>query len=67
VLRGGAFNNNENAGRGGKLKVAPVENVELLGFDGKLTFAHTGEGLRITGLPDKRPVQCAHCFKITTR
>jgi alpha-L-fucosidase len=57
-----------STGPGGyRLKVAEVENVTLLGYDGPLTFEHTDAGLRIQGLPDTRPVQCAHCFKITTR
>jgi hypothetical protein len=47
--------------------VANVANVELLGYDGKVRFEHGPEGLQITGLPEKRPVACAHCFKITTK
>lgn len=54
------------AGRGGKLKVARVEHVELLGYDGPVSFEHNDQGLVIRGLPVERPVQCAHCWKITT-
>jgi alpha-L-fucosidase len=55
-------------GSGGyRLHVAEIENVELLGYGGKLAFEHTGAGLEIRGLPDASPVQCAHCFKITTK
>jgi alpha-L-fucosidase len=55
------------AGRGGKLKAVEIENVTLLGYEGKLAFDHGANGLQITGLPEKRPVQCAHCFKITVK
>jgi alpha-L-fucosidase len=56
------------SGTGGyRLKLVDVCAVELLGYDGQLSFAHTDDGLVITGLPEQRPVQCAHCFKITTR
>jgi alpha-L-fucosidase len=55
-------------GPGGyRLKVAEVENVELLGFEGQLAFEHGKDGLVIRGLPEQRPVSCAHCFKITTK
>jgi len=55
-------------GAGGyRLKVAEVENVELLGYAGKLSFEHSNAGLEIKGLPEASPVQCAHCFKITVK
>jgi alpha-L-fucosidase len=54
------------SGTGGyRLKLANVQAVELLGYGGPISFEHTEEGLVISGLPDKRPVQCAHCWKIT--
>ncbi len=55
-------------GSGGyRLKVAEVENVDLLGYDGQLTFEHTAAGLEIKGLPEASPVQCAPCYKITIK
>jgi alpha-L-fucosidase len=55
-----------NAGRGAyMLHVADVRRVELLGH-GEVPFDHGDEGLTIRGLPEERPVKCAHCFKITT-
>jgi hypothetical protein len=48
------------------MAVADVQGVELLGYEGPLTFEYTRDGLLIGGLPPERPVQCAHCFKITT-
>jgi alpha-L-fucosidase len=55
------------SGTGGyRLKLANVQAVELLGYKGQVSFAHGEAGLSIDGLPEKRPVQCAHCFKITT-
>jgi alpha-L-fucosidase len=55
------------SGTGGfRLELADVKSVELLGYEGPLTFSYTDEGLSISGLPADRPVQCAHCFKITT-
>ena len=41
--------------------------IELLGYEGKVSFEITAEGLSIGGLPAERPCQCAHCFKIVTR
>jgi alpha-L-fucosidase len=56
-----------STGSGGfRLKVAEVERVELLGYDGPLSYAHETRGLVISDLPADRPVGCAHCFKITT-
>ena len=46
------------------MRVTDVKAVELLGYDGLLSFEHSEEGLVISGLPAERPVQCAHCFKI---
>jgi alpha-L-fucosidase len=54
-----------SSGRGFRVGVADVQSVELLGHEGKLSFTHGEEGLAIDGLPEERPVQCAHCFKIT--
>jgi alpha-L-fucosidase len=55
------------SGSGGyRLKLAGVRSVELLGHPGQVSFCHTGEGLVLSGLPSERPVQCAHCFRITT-
>jgi len=53
-------------GQGFRMPLVGVQNVELLGYSGPLSFEYTGAGLVIRGLPEKRPVQCAHCFKITT-
>jgi alpha-L-fucosidase len=55
------------SGTGGyRLALADVVSVELLGH-GPVAFELGREGLSITGLPEKRPVQCAHCFKIVTQ
>jgi alpha-L-fucosidase len=55
------------SGTGGyRLKLVDVQSVELLGYAGQVPFRHTDEGLAISGLPRERPVQCAHCFRITT-
>lgn len=43
-----------------------VENVELLGFDGTITFEQTDRGLDIS-LPQEKPCEYAHCFCIRTR
>jgi len=57
-----------SAGSGGyRLKVANVEKVELLGYQGSITFNHTKQGLALSGLPEKCPVKYAPCYKITTR
>jgi hypothetical protein len=48
------------------MPVAEVQLVELLGYEGKVSFEITAEGLSIGGLPAERPCQCAHCFKIVT-
>lgn len=57
-----------SAGSGGyRLKVADVENVELLGYQGAINFEHTKQGLTISGLPEKAPVKYAPCYKITIR
>jgi alpha-L-fucosidase len=54
-------------GTGGyRLALADVVAVELLGH-GPVAFELGREGLQISGLPETRPVQCAHCFKIVTR
>lgn len=60
-----AFSSGSGTG-GYRLKLAHVTSVELLGYAGQLSFSHTDDGLAISGLPAKRPVQCAHCFKIET-
>ena len=55
------------SGTGGyRLKLANVVAVELLGYEGQVSFEHTEDGLVIGDLPAERPVQCAHCFKVTT-
>jgi alpha-L-fucosidase len=55
------------SGTGGfRLKLANVQQVELLGYDGQVAFEHGDAGLSISGLPAERPVKYAHCFKITT-
>ena len=55
------------SGTGGfRLRLAHVTHVELLGHEGPLSWEHTDEGLSIADLPPERPVQCAHCFRITT-
>ena len=57
-----------SAGSGGyRLKVADVANVELLGYEGKIEFEHTKQGLSITGLPENAPGKYAPCYKITTK
>jgi alpha-L-fucosidase len=54
------------SGTGGyRLALADVVSVELLGH-GPVAFELGRDGLQITGLPETRPVQCAHCFKIVT-
>ena len=55
-----------SAGRGPGLKAANVQNVELLGFGGKVSFEHTRDGLELSGLQKQPPVRWANCFKITT-
>jgi alpha-L-fucosidase len=60
-----AFSSGSGTG-GYRLKLADVQAVELLGYEGQVSFAHGEEGLSIGGLPEKRPVRCAHCFKIVT-
>ena len=54
------------SGRGYRMKIADVQAVELLGYEGAVSFEHDEQGLVIRGLPTERPVQCAHCFKVTT-
>jgi hypothetical protein len=54
------------SGRGYRIEITRVQAVELLGYEGSVSFEHNDHGLVIRGLPAKRPVQCAHCFKITT-
>ncbi len=57
----------DGRGVGGfRLRLAHVTQVELLGYAGQLSFEHGDHGLLISGLPAERPVQYAHCFKITT-
>lgn len=57
-----------SAGESGPLlRVLDIEKVELLGYDGKINFELKKEGLLLTGLPKKRPVEYAHCFKIICR
>ena len=57
-----------SAGGGGPiLRLMHIEKVELLGYDGKIDFELTREGLLLTGLPEKRPVEYAHCFKISCK
>jgi alpha-L-fucosidase len=51
---------------GYRLKLADVRAVDLLGYPGSLSFEQVSEGLMISGLPDHRPVQCAHCYRIVT-
>jgi hypothetical protein len=48
------------------MPVAEVQSVELLGDEGKVSFEITAEGLSITELPEERPCQCAHCYRIVT-
>jgi alpha-L-fucosidase len=60
-----AFSSGSGTG-GYRLKLADVQGVELLGYRGQVSFEHGEEGLSIGRLPARRPVQCAHCFKITT-
>jgi len=54
------------SGHGYRMPVADVQSVELLGYDGKVSFEITAKGLSISGLPAERPCQCAHCWKIIT-
>lgn len=57
-----------SAGRGiTKFKVVDVENIELLGYDGKLEFEQNQEGLKIKKLPFESPIDFVHCFKITIK
>ncbi len=43
---------------------AKIENVELLGFPGKLQWTRAESGLKIS-LPEKRPSDHAVAFKIS--
>jgi alpha-L-fucosidase len=49
---------------GTALRVGKIQNVELLGFNGKLEWTQDNNGLKIT-LPAERPCQHAVTFKIT--
>lgn len=55
------------AGRGSGLKVVNIKNVKLLGYEGKVKFQQIKKGLKITKLPAERPVEYAHCFKISLK
>ncbi|MBT3272074.1 MAG: alpha-L-fucosidase [Spirochaetales bacterium] len=55
-----------SAGRGEGLKAADVRKVELLGYEGNVSFEYRKEGLVIDGLPKEVPVKWANCLKITT-
>jgi len=46
------------------LRVGKIQNVELLGFDGKLAWSQDNAGLKIT-LPSEKPCDYAITFKIT--
>ena len=50
-------------GIGGSQNVGKIENVELLGHPGKLTFQQDASGLTIT-LPEEKPARYALAFKI---
>jgi alpha-L-fucosidase len=52
---------------GPMLKLLAIEKIELLGYDGKINFDMKRDGLLLTGLPKKRPVEFAHCFKISCK
>ena len=45
------------------LQVGKIENVELLGFDGKLEWTQDGAGLKVL-LPAKKPCDYAITFKV---
>ena len=49
------------------LKLLAIEKIELLGYDGKINFDMKRDGLLFDGLPKKRPVEFAHCFKISCK
>jgi alpha-L-fucosidase len=46
------------------LRVGKIQNVELLGFDGKLEWKQDQNGLRIL-TPPKKPSDYAVTFKVT--
>ena len=48
---------------GTSLRVGKIDDVELLGFNGKLQWSQTEEGLRIV-LPEQKPCDYAVAFKI---
>ncbi|MBV9406127.1 MAG: hypothetical protein JO211_12350, partial [Acidobacteriaceae bacterium] len=47
-----------------ELRVGKIENVELLGFEGKLHWSQSADGLRIK-LPQQKPCEYAVVFRIT--
>jgi alpha-L-fucosidase len=46
------------------LRVGKIQNVELLGYDGKLEWSQDDKGLRIL-TPSKSPCEHAVAFKVT--
>jgi alpha-L-fucosidase len=46
------------------LRVGKIQNVELLGFDGKLEWSQDDKGLKIL-TPAKAPCEHAVAFKVT--
>jgi len=46
------------------LRVGKIQNVELLGFDGKLDWSQDGSGLKVT-MPAQKPCDYAIVFKVT--
>jgi alpha-L-fucosidase len=46
------------------LRVGKIQNVELLGFDGKLDWSHDNAGLKVM-MPAQKPCDYAIVFKVT--
>jgi alpha-L-fucosidase len=46
------------------LRVGKIQNVELLGFDGKLTWSQGNTGLKVM-MPAQKPCNYATVFKVT--
>lgn len=51
-------------GSNNQYRVGKIQNVELLGFDGKLQWSQTDSGLHIR-VPEQKPCDYAVAFKIT--
>ncbi len=51
-------------GTNNQYRIGKIQNVELLGFDGKLQWAQNDSGLRII-LPEQKPCDYAVAFKVS--